>query len=172
MSTEDRRIAGLRAYHAQRPEKTRAKLTEALDRIESTNTAVIKPGARLTKANLCREAGVNIHTLNSKDAGTGERRYADVLGRFEKLTASKRKGDARGDDRDEKIAELRELYRGSEENKTKMAREIDRVGMELLRANEEIARLSALDRQNAELREEIRSMQSSGGLRLVGKGEG
>jgi hypothetical protein len=40
-----------------------------------------------------------------------------------------------------------------------MAREIDSLGMALLQKGEEVARLSALESQNAELREEIRLMQ-------------
>lgn len=172
MSTEDRRLAALREYHAKRPEMTRSKLTEALDRMESGNTVVVRQGAKLNKANLCREAGVSIHTLLTKEVATGKRRYADVLERLERLTAARRGKDTSGDDKDAKIAELRALCQAATEDKVRMAREIDSLGMALLREKEEVARLSALEEQNAELREEIRLMQASTKLRLVGKGKG
>lgn len=171
MSVEDKRLAALRKHHAQRPVVTRSKLMEALDRIESGNTVVLESDGKLTKTNLCREAGVNIHTLLVKDGKTGKRRYADVLKRFEALVTAKRRSGKAGDDKDEKIAELRAALRIANEDKVKMAREIDNIGMALLSEREEVKRLSSLDEQNAELREEVRLLKLSTNLRLVGKGK-
>jgi hypothetical protein len=169
MSTEDRRLAALREYHATRPAKTRNKLTEALDRIESGNTVVLKPGAKLTKTSLCLEAGVSIHTLLVRDKKTRRRRYDDLINRFDQLVIDNRGKEVRGDDRDQKIAELKGLNSAANQDKLNMALEIDRLGNEVLKANEEIARLSSLEEQNAELREEIRRMQAPSKLRVVSK---
>ena len=172
MKPEDRRLLALREYHAKRPEATREKLMEALDRIEHGNTVVLSPSAKLNKTNLCLEAGVCVHTLLAKDRSTGNRRYADVLERLDKLVAEKRRARKSVDDRDEKISELRTACLSLTEDKSKMALEIDRIGMALLREKDEVARLSAVEAQNADLREEIRLMQASAALRLVGKGRG
>lgn len=172
MNTEDRRLLALREYHAKRPQATRSKLMEALDRMETGNTITLQPCAKFNKTSLCLEAGVSIHTLLAKDRGTGKRRYADVLELLEKLVVGKRGIRKAGDDRDEKIAELRAAYLAATEDKVRMALEIDNLGMALLREKEDVARLSALEAQNAELREEIRSLQTSAELRLVGKGGG
>jgi chromosome segregation ATPase len=113
-----------------------------------------------------------LHTLLSVDPKNGERRYADVLQRIEKLQKPGGIKEPHGDDKDNKIAELREDIRSLSEDKVMMAREIDRLGMELLESKEEVARLSSLEVQNAELREEIRRMQDHSSLRLVGGGKG
>lgn len=173
MSIEDRRVAALRQYHEQRPVATRSKLTEALDRMKAEKTVVLKKGAKWTKTNLCLEAGVNIHTLLSKDANTGKRRYEDVLKTFDKLIETKRRPPSdRDDDKDAKIAELRAAYNTVVEEKEMMALQIDELGMELLKVKEEVERLLSLEEQNADLREEIRNMQASPSLRLVGKAKG
>lgn len=169
MSTEGRRLAALREYHRARPIATRNKLSEALDRIQHGKTVVLESGAKLTKTNLCIEAGVSLHTLLVKDKGTKKRRYADVIARFDKLVAAKRAANRSGDAKDEKIAELRAAYTSATEDNANMALEIDRLGMELLKEKEEVARLSSLEEQNAELREEIRRMQPPPGLRLASR---
>lgn len=172
MSVEDKRLAALREYHATRPVKTRNRLTEALDRIESGNTVVLKPGAKLTKTNVCLEAGVSIHTLLIKVKGTKKHRYADVLERYDRLVIAKRSNKESGDDKDEKIAELRALCSAANQDKLNMALEIDKLGMDLLKEKEEVVRLCSLEEQNAALREELRLTQASVKLRLVGKGRG
>lgn len=169
MSAEDRRISALREYHSKRPAVTRGKLLEALRRMESGNTVVLNAAAKVNKTNLCLEAGISIHTLLAKDGATGKRKYADVIKRLEKLVTNKRGKNQPGDAKDEKIAELRAAYRAAVEDKVSMAREIDNLGMALLREKEEVVRLAALEAQNADLREEIRLMQASSKLRLVKK---
>ncbi len=168
MSAEDTRIAALRRYHAERMTRTRSKLAEALDRIEAGNTAVLNASAKLTKTNLCLEAGVSIHTLLTREPESGVLRYADIIERLEQLRRRRRTPKDSDDDRDAKIAELKEAYKVIVEEKLEMALEIDSLGMALLREREEVARLCSIEVQNAELREEIRRMQSAK-LQLVGK---
>ena len=131
MSTESKRLSALREYHAQRIVNTRTKLTEALDRIEADNTVVLEAGSKLTKTNLCLEAGVSIHTLLKKIGKTKRRRFADIISRLETLAKKKGRKNT-GDDKDEKIAELRGALRGAEADKLNMALEIDDIGMKLL----------------------------------------
>jgi hypothetical protein len=171
MSTEDKRLAALRKYHATRPTRTRNKLTEALDRIESGSTIILKPGDKLTKTNVCLEAGVSIHTLLTKDMETKKHRYADVLRRYDRLVIAKRRNKESGDDKDEKIAELRALYSAANQDKLNMALEIDNLGMELLKEREEVERLRSFEEQNASLREELRLAQGPVKLTVVGKGK-
>lgn len=172
MNVEDKRLAALREYHAKRPGKTRNKLTEALDRIESGNTVVLKTGAKLTKTNLCLEAGVSIHTLLIKVKGTKRRRFAEVIKRYDRLVIARRGNKDPGDDKDEKIAELRALCSAANQDKQNMALEIDKLGMDLLKEREEVERLRSFEEQNAALREELRLTEGPVKLRLVGKGKG
>ena len=66
MKVSAKKLAGLRRYHAERPVKTRLKLLEALDRMESGHTVVVGPEFKWSKTTLAREAGVNINTLVRK----------------------------------------------------------------------------------------------------------
>lgn len=171
MTVADNRLAALRDYHARRIADTRVKLMEALDRMEAGNTVVLARGAKPTKTNLCREAGVNIHTLLKKIGKTKRRRYEDVLERLAALAAEKNGGDD-DDERDRKIQELRDVVKELEADKANMALEINNLGLELLAAREEIERLRSIEEQNADLREEIRRMQEPAKLRLIGNGKG
>ena len=69
MKTSEKKLAGLRRYHANRPVKTRLKLLEALDRMESGHTVVVGPEFNWSKTTLAREAGVNINTVVRKLPG-------------------------------------------------------------------------------------------------------
>ena len=113
---------------------------------------------------------MSIHTLLAKDSKGGRRRFADVLKRLDTLVTAKRRSGKAGDEKDEKIAELRAALRIANEDKVRMAREIDNIGTALLDEREEVKRLSSLDEQNAELREEVRLLKLSTNLRLVSKG--
>jgi hypothetical protein len=64
-----RKLAGLRRYHAERPAKTRLKLLEALDRMETGRTVVVDSGFKWSKTTLALEAGVNIKTVVRKLSG-------------------------------------------------------------------------------------------------------
>ncbi len=44
MRVSAKKLAGLRRYHAERPVKTRLKLLEALDRMNSGYTVMVGPG--------------------------------------------------------------------------------------------------------------------------------
>ena len=57
MKASAKKLAGLRRYHANRPVKTRLKLLEALDRMESGHTVVVGPEFKWSKTTLAREAG-------------------------------------------------------------------------------------------------------------------
>ena len=56
MKTSEKKLVGLRRYHVNRPVKTRLKLLEALDRMESGHTVVVGPGFNWSKTVLAREA--------------------------------------------------------------------------------------------------------------------
>ena len=68
----ERRIEALRRYHASRPEKTRQKLNEALDRMIAGTTTVLDPkNFKSTKSNLAKEAEISIHTLLKREQTEG-----------------------------------------------------------------------------------------------------
>ena len=69
MKTSEKKLVGLRRYHVNRPVKTRLKLLEALDRMESGHTVVVGPGFNWSKMTLAREAGVNVNTVVRKMPG-------------------------------------------------------------------------------------------------------
>ncbi len=69
MKTSEKKLVGLRRYHVNRPVKTRLKLLEALDRMESGHTVVVGPGFNWSKTVLAREADVNINTVVRKFPG-------------------------------------------------------------------------------------------------------
>jgi hypothetical protein len=158
MSKDDKRLAALREYHARRIIVTRKKLYEALDRIKSKTTVVIPPKSKLTQKNLALEAEVSESTLIDLDPITGVRRYADVLKCLKELRRDNTKIIIAQDDKEQKIEELRAELRLVREDKYNQALEIDRLGILLLSKTEEVERLEEVERQNAQLREEIRKM--------------
>ena len=84
MKASAKKLAGLRRYHAERPIKTRLKLLEALDRMESGQTVVVGPKLKWSKTTLAREAGVNINTVVRKRL-SGEWAFPEINNRFEEL---------------------------------------------------------------------------------------
>ena len=64
MKASAKKLAGLRRYHAERPVKTRLKLLEALDRMESGHTVVVGTGIQ----------------VEQDDAGAGSRGQHQYLG--------------------------------------------------------------------------------------------
>lgn len=142
MDKEERRLAGLRLYHQNRPLQTKQKLVEALERIATNSTIHVKSPAKLTKSNLAREAQVSIHTLLSKDKTTKEWKFKEVLTKFQELKEGKVKVAAE-DVRDEKIAELRLLTSQLELDKRNQALEIDRLGIIVLEMRDELTTLKA-----------------------------
>ena len=97
------RMAGLRRYHAARPVKTRLKLLEALDRMESGQTVVVGPQFKWSKTTLAREAGVNINTVVRKLAND-EWAFPEINRRFEELRNKRRQMRPVSDAKEEKIA--------------------------------------------------------------------
>ena len=82
MKVSAKKLAGLRRYHAERPVKTRLKLLEALDRMESGHTVVVGPEFKWSKTTLAREAGVNINTLvRKRPNGNGCSRRSTTVSR-------------------------------------------------------------------------------------------
>lgn len=161
MKVSAKRMAGLRRYHAERPIKTRLKLLEALDRMESGHTVVAGPEFRWSKTTLAREAGVNINTLVRK-LPSGEWAFPEINGRFEELRNRRRRVLTDSDAKEEKIAELRnEVERVQEQNRL-LALEINRMGQQILAEREKADRMAVYERQNASLREEISRIQAAG----------
>src|SRR6266852_6180128 len=106
MRVSAKKLAGLRRYHMSRPVKTRLKLLEALDRMESGQTVIVGPGFSWRKSTLAREAGVNINTVLRKLPG-GEWVFPEINERFESLREKRQPVADSADPRDAKIAELR-----------------------------------------------------------------
>jgi hypothetical protein len=160
MRTLAKKLAGLHRYHVNRPIKTRLKLLEALDRMESGHTVVVGPGFKWSKTTLAREAGVNINTVVRKLPG-GKWAFPEINERFEEIR-QKRQRVPTSDPKDEKITELRnEVERLGEQNRL-LALEVNRIGRQVLEERERADRMAAYERQNASLRDEIIRIQARG----------
>jgi regulator of replication initiation timing len=165
VSASANKLAGLRRYHAERCAKTRRKLRDALDRMEWGHTTVVAPDFKWSKTTLAREAGVNINTLVKK-LPTGEWAFPEINRRFEELKDKRwqvRTGPAL---RDGETAELRQTVAELKEQNRLLALEVNRLGQQLLVERERAERMTAYERQNASLREEIRRMEAGGSVPL------
>jgi hypothetical protein len=161
MKASAKRLAGLRRYHAERPAKTRLKLLEALDRMESGQPVVVGPEFKWHKTTLAREAGVNINTIVRK-LPSGEWAFPEINDRFEELRNRRQRMVTDSDVREAKIAELRnEVERLREENRL-LALEINRIGQQILEERDRAERMAVYERQNASLREEINQIHAGG----------
>jgi len=162
MKVSAKKLAGLRRYHAERPVKTRLKLLEALDRMESGRTVVVGSEFKWSKTTLAREAGVNINTLVRK-LPNGEWVFPEINDRFEALRHRRRPVVAISDAKEEKIAELRnEVERLREQNRL-LALEVHRIGQQVLEERGRAERMTVYEQQNASLREEISRIQAGRG---------
>lgn len=165
MKASAKKLAGLRRYHADRPVKTRLKLLEALDRMESGHTVVVAPEFKWRKTTLAREAGVNINTVVRK-LPSGEWAFPEINEHFEELRNKRRRVLPVSDVKEEKIAELRnEVERLQEQNRL-LTLEINRIGQQILEEREKAERMTAYERQNASLREEISRIHGGGNIPL------
>jgi hypothetical protein len=165
MNAAAKKMAGLRRYHANRPVKTRLKLLEALDRMESGHTVVVGPEFKWSKTTLAREAGVNINTVVRKRP-SGEWVFPEINDRFEEHRDKRRQVVFGSDAREDKIAELRnEVERLREQNRL-LALEINRIGHQVLEERNRAERMTIYERQNASLREEISRIQGGRGTPL------
>jgi len=165
MKLSTKKMAGLRRYHADRPVKTRLKLLEALDRMESGQTVKVSPGFHWSKANLAREAGVNINTVVRK-LPDGKWAFPEINERFEQIRQKRQRAATTSDSRDEKIVELRNQLDGLREQNRQLALEVNRMGRQVLEEREKAERMMLYERQNASLRDEISRIQrarASGG---------
>lgn len=141
MQEFDPRIAALRRYHATRPEKTRGKLNEALDRMVAGVTEVIDPKKfKMNKASLAKEARISIHTLLKREQN-GKLRFHDILARLESCQKKGRILRRTDDERDQRIAELRSIVAELTDDKLKLALELDRTSLQLLNSNQELEEL-------------------------------
>ena len=166
MRTLAKKLAGLRRYHVSRPIKTRLKLLEALDRMESGRTVVVGPGFKWSKTTLAREAGVNINTVVRKLPG-GEWAFPEINERFEEVRQKRQRMAVRSDPKAEKITKLRdEIERLGEQNRL-LALEVNRIGRQVLQERERADRMAAYERQNASLRDEIVRIQTRRASRKV-----
>ena len=162
MKASAKKLAGLSRYHAERPVKTRLKLLEALDRMESGHTVVVGSEFKWSKTTLAREAGVNINTLVRK-LPNGEWVFPEINDRFEELRHRRRPVVAISDAEEEKIAELRnEVERLREQNRL-LALEVHRIGQQIIEERGRAERMTVYEQQNASLREEISRIQAGRG---------
>ncbi len=158
MKRSEKKLAGLRRYHADRPVRTRLKLLEALDRMESGHTVVVGPGFKWSKTTLAREAGVNINTVVRKLPGGGWA-FPEINQRFEELKKKRQPVSKSSDPKDEKIAELQKEVERFREQNQRLALEVNRIGRQVLEERERADRMAIYERQNASLREEISRVQ-------------
>ena len=154
MRVSAKKLAGLRRYHADRPVKTRLKLLEALDRMESGHTVVVGPGFNWSKTTLAREAGVNINTVVRK-LPDGAWVFPEISQRFEELKQKRQRVATSSDSKEEKITELRNEVERLREQNRRLALEVNRMGRQVLEERDRADRMAVYERQNASLREEI-----------------
>lgn len=170
MKASARKLAGLRRYHAERPAKTRLKLLDALDRMETGRTVVVRSGFKWSKATLALEAGVNINTVVRKLAG-GQWAFPEINERFDDLKRKRLRPAVGGDAREEKIAELRGEVEMLKDQNRLLALEVNRIGRQVLQEKDRADRMAVYERQNASLREEIRRIQANGEVLVAGAGK-
>jgi hypothetical protein len=163
-TSANKKLAGLRRYHAARPARTRLKLVEALDRMESGHTVVVGRGFKWSKTTLAMEAGVNVNTVVRKLPG-GQWVFPEINERFDQLKG-KRRSTTGSDPREEKIAELRSEVERLKDQKRLLALEVNRIGEQILQERERADRMAIYEQQNASLREEIRRIQGNGEIPL------
>lgn len=154
MNISDNRLAGLRRYHADRPARTRAKLLQALDRMERDQTFVVGPGFKWSKATLAREAGININTIVRKMPG-GAWAFPEVNVRFEDLRRRRRRAATAIDSRERTIIELRREMKELREQNRRLAIEVNHLGHQILQERDRADRMAVYEKQNAQLRAEI-----------------
>ena len=163
-ASANKKLAGLRRYHAARPARTRLKLLEALDRMESGHTVVVGRGFKWSKTTLAMEACVNVNTVVRKLPG-GQWVFPEINERFDQLKG-KRRSTTGSDPREEKIAELRSEVERLKDQKRLLALEVNRIGEQILQERERANRMAIYEQQNASLREEIRRIQGNGEIPL------
>ncbi len=163
-ASANKKLAGLRRYHAARPARTRLKLLEALDRMESGHTVVVGREFKWSKTTLAMEAGVNVNTVVRKLPG-GQWAFPEINERFDQLKG-KRRSTTGSDPREEKIAELRSEVERLKDQKRLLALEVNRIGEQILQERERADRMAIYEQQNASLREEIRRIQGNGEIPL------
>lgn len=157
MKAPEKKLVGLRRYHKSRPVKTRLKLLEALDRMESGCTVVVGQEYKWSKATLAREAGVNVNTVVRKLRGGGGWAFPEINERFEKL--KEKRHPVASDPRDAKITELRTEAERLRRQNRQLALEVNRIGRQILEERDRADRMSIYERQNTSLREEISRIQ-------------
>jgi hypothetical protein len=164
MRVSEKKLAGLRRYQADRPVKTRLKLLQALDRMETGHTVVVGRGFKWTKTTLALEAGVNINTVVRKQPG-GEWAFPEINERFEEIKHKCKRVVIRSDLKDEKIAELRSEVEKLRKQNRLLALEVNRVGRQVLEERERADRMAVYERQNTSLRDELSRSQAGGRAR-------
>jgi len=156
------RRRALRDLHGSREQKTRARLDEALNRMEAGTPQRIVVPFRWTKANLAREADVHITTILFKEED-GSYRYAGILERFEAL----RTKQSRPDD-DSPTARPEDAQADPAQNTFEMEQELARQAGIICELRAQVKELQSreadihdLMEKNAGLREECRRLQAS-----------
>jgi chromosome segregation ATPase len=97
---------------------------------------------------------------------SGEWAFPEINDHFEELRNKRRQVLPVSDVKEEKIAELRnEVERLREQNRL-LALEINRIGQQILEEREKAERMTAYERQNASLREEISRIHGGGNIPL------
>jgi len=148
-------LAGLRRYQAERRDKTRQKLLDALSRLESGRPMVVLADFKWNKTTLAQEAGVNINTLVKKLA-SGEWAFPEINERFENLKDDQELTIRRGL-KENKIAELRSEVKRLQEQNRLLALQVNSITDQLLEQLEQ--QLVGMKAESEELRKQLAAAQ-------------
>jgi hypothetical protein len=155
------KLVGLRRYQAGRPVQTQTKLLEALERMKSGRTLVVKPGFSWSKTTLAREAGVNINTVVRK-LPSGEWAFPEVNQSFERLKQKLLRATAATDMEEKRAADLLREVKELREQNRQLALEVNRLGRLILHERDRADRMTVYEKQNISLREEITTAEGRG----------
>jgi hypothetical protein len=111
---------------------------------------------KFNKAALAKEAGVSIHSLLKREPN-GTLRFRDVLTRLESCQQKRPIPRPTEDERDGKILELRSIVVELTDDKLKLALELDRTALQLLKSNQESEELR---QENSEQLQELLALRN------------
>jgi uncharacterized protein YoxC len=157
------RKSALRALHRNREQRTAARLSAALNRMEAGNPRILALPFKWTKANLAREAGVHITTILFK-IPDGTYRYAALNARYETLREQVQQTDAKlnpgSESVEERLKAIKQLAQEREQELAAQAEEICQLRAKVSDLESRNLLLDDLQKKNAELRASYLEIQS------------
>ena len=150
---EDKRLDGLRAYHAQRERDTELKLNQALLRLKAQQTGQDGKRSVISKVMLAMAADVNVNTVVKKVNGAWK--FASVNLELEAWNRTVDVASTRADEKNVRIRQLRRALAEQTDANRQLLLSVKAMGDEVLRANEEVRKLMFLRGDNERLRAEL-----------------